>query len=210
MSKATVERPLTPVQKSLKAKHLEPSSVLTIKEAAKRHGLQMTTVDEAIRKGKLSALRVPAKRWWDEHLISATDLDRWIDGLSDRERLLVFPCTRKGCAAQEDHWPHIEETITPEGKPIHGMFLEDNRPKVESGQLRICKTGQPDPDSWEVSICAIGDEPWEVEAQVWAKDEFPLRQRPYVRAFYTIPDSPGLLAALNRAQEHADKLNAPR
>lgn len=195
------------IEKSGKTKDAR-CAVLTIKEAAKRYKLQMFTVEEAIRASKLPAIKVPAKKWWDEYLISTTDLDRWIDGLSQRERIMVFPCTRKGCGAHEDRWPHLHESqITPDERPIHGHFIEDNRPKDESGGLRICRTGEPDPDHWEVHIRATGDEPWTVEATVWAR-EFPLREERRVMAAFTVPDSPGLLAALNRAQALVDKLNA--
>lgn len=182
------------------------TAVLTEKEAAKRLGVQRFVIRDAILY-KASYDRLPAIDAGKGFLISAHDLDRWAESLTPRERLMVFPCTREGCAAAEDHWPHGEAGITPDGRPIHGRALEDSRPKDESGGLRICKTGEP--DSWNVGVRAIGDEPWEVSVSASAR-EFPLRQELYVCAFYTIPDAPGLLAALNRAQAYADKLNARR
>jgi hypothetical protein len=185
------------------------NSLLTEKEASKRLGVPQFVIRDAILL-KASYDRLPAVGADKGFLISAHDLDRWAESLTPRERLMVFPCTRKGCAAAEDHWPHVEGTITPDGRPIHGYALEDNRPKDETGWLRICKTGEPDPDHWQVFIKAIGAEPWTVGARVFAKDEFPLRERGHLSAEYVIPDAPGLLAALTRAQAKADKLNARR
>lgn len=135
------------------------TAVLTEKEAAKRLGVQRFVIRDAILY-KASYDRLPAIDAGKGFLISAHDLDRWAESLTPRERLMVFPCTREGCAAAEDHWPHGEAGITPDGRPIHGRALEDSRPKDESGGLRICKTGEP--DSWNVGVRAIGDEPWEV------------------------------------------------
>jgi hypothetical protein len=122
---------------------------------------------------------------------------------------MVFPCTRRGCAAAEDHWPHVEARITPDGLPIHGYALEDNRPKDETGVLHICKTGERDPDFWRVFIEAVGDEPWTIGVEMFAKT-FPLRECDRLVAKFVVPDAPGLLAALGRVQAKVDKPNVRR
>lgn len=182
------------------------SSLLTEKEAAKRLGVQRFIIRNAILY-KASYDRLHAVNAGEGFLINSEDLDRWAASLTPRERLMVFPCTRKGCAAAEDRWPHVEGTITADGRPIHGYALEDNRPKDETGLLRICKTGEPDPDFWQVFIEAVGDEPWTVGAEMFAKT-FPLRERGHLDAQFVVPNTPGLLDALGRAQAKADKLNA--
>jgi hypothetical protein len=99
-------------------------------------------------------------------------------------------------------------TITADGRPVHGRWLEDARPTMPNGVLRVIATREPDPDHWSISLTAIGDEPWEIGVEMWA-DRFPLKEDDaYIKARYEIPRSNDMAGAIVRAVALRDKLNA--
>ena len=203
----TIERP------AKKASAKAPG-LITMREAAKRHGIgQWWVIEAAIKENNIEAIRKEKFRGcWDEYLVGVESLDRWIANLTEVEKVVVFPCTRKGCCKWVDGESHMYG-VTPEGLAEHGMTIYSNYPRVPGKQCAQWFPNHEDhPTEWLVALRATGDEPWQIVVevknfQVWLNRSNDRGTGAYY-GHHDLPDPDLLAEAMAKAVAKRDKLNA--
>lgn len=180
-------------------------TAITSKQAAKRIGTPLWVIHDAIEAKKL-----PAIAHKKGYLLNAVDLEHWFDNLTPGEQAAVIPCTREGCYAYVDGWPHVGDVgigVTPEGEPIHGLHVADSTPRDPDGVATHVRTGEHPTEGWRVSLRAVGNAAWDLRVTIEAK-RFPFASHCRLFAEHTVGNAAGLATALVQASELRDKLNS--
>lgn len=175
-------------------------------QAAKRWGIDCWSVYDAIREGKLTPVGT-GKR--GEDLVLVAQVEEWLGGLTPLEKVVIFPCTRKGCSQHTDRSSH-KHSITNEGLPRHGHHVFSNYVRVPGEKYLVQHFANPKdhPTEWTVGLRAIGDEPWEVEAEILNFQVWLPHNGCATHGVHQIPDVLLLSRMITKAVNLRDKLNS--